>query len=129
MADFDTSYEGHLNFQIRVSINISHPQFIRFYFKHDSWKIWASIRYERLPFFCVLCGIIDHVFCVCPYYYKDDHPGGSIDFMFCMWLLTKFPSAKEVVVGASSGSFGSSGHRLPLEFVPYSSSPSLVTTT
>lgn len=60
--------EGRLYFRIHLRLKISQYLLTSFYFKSCTHQTWVSIKYERLLFFCFICGVLGHVFRVCPDY-------------------------------------------------------------
>jgi hypothetical protein len=61
--------------RILVDINVQKPLKPGFYFQRDKEEpSWISFRYERLDFYCTLCGKIGHQYTYCRTPTNEQHP-------------------------------------------------------
>ncbi|KAF5442788.1 hypothetical protein F2P56_035410 [Juglans regia] len=67
--------------RIRVEVDITKVLMRGMFLTIDGRKTWVTFKYERLPIFCLRCGVIKHVGKICP---QDSN--GSSQNQYGAWL-------------------------------------------
>nr|GME06049.1 uncharacterized protein LOC109151131 [Ipomoea batatas] len=70
--------------RIRVRLNILKPLVSQMRIRNGGNWSWINFRYERLPHFCFICGLIGHTEMYCPK--PIDDPNSSLEKLFGAWL-------------------------------------------
>ncbi|CAH9106463.1 unnamed protein product [Cuscuta epithymum] len=69
MSDFDGKQSSYL--RIRVSMDVRQPLKRGTNLTQDGIKHWVDFKFEKLPSFCFICGIIGHSDKFCPLKYEE----------------------------------------------------------
>ncbi|CAH9127491.1 unnamed protein product [Cuscuta epithymum] len=69
MSQFDGRQASYL--RIRVSLDVRQPLKEGTNLTQDGVKHWVDFKYEKLPSFCFICGIIGHSDKLCPLKYEE----------------------------------------------------------
>lgn len=74
-------------FRINVVVDLTQPLKRGFFaMKEQREKCWYRVTYERLPMFCLLCGILGHGQAQCLTRYEDDFVEPDEGMPFRNWL-------------------------------------------
>lgn len=82
-ANFHNTWKDHV--RVRVTLNVDKPIKRRMKLKRDgtNWN-WINFKYERLPSFCFVCGIIGHSDRDCSVVYAN--PEKIVERAYGVWL-------------------------------------------
>lgn len=92
--------------RVRMQIMITKP-FIRGTYLRlgEGRRQWVSFSYERMPTYCFLCGLVDHMEKKCPMRFQDDFIDPGTEFPYGEWLkATPFAAPGQIwSTGSSNG--------------------------
>lgn len=62
-----------MTYSASLEVDVTKPLTMGIYLEHeDQPKTWYQVSYEKLPAFCLLCGILGHGEAKCPNRYADN---------------------------------------------------------
>lgn len=97
----DGFYTPYFRFQILVDITQPLKRGVNFH-GVDGVKQWLQVVYERLPFFCFLCGIIGHGEEDCPLRYEEGFTEPTRGLPYGSWMRANDDSRRSLGMGSGA---------------------------